>query len=393
MRGIAAASRTESGDPREPRAAIHAPTLDEKGMAMHLAQMLALRPVPASAIFLSLTRRCPLSCAHCSTNSTMISEEHSGEMFLRFVRTFTAAERPELLLLTGGEALLRPRLVRDLAEAAHAVGTRVMLISGMFWARQPRVPPLIDQAIRCVDHLTASLDVFHEREVSRAQVFAALQRLRDRGQDVSLQVVGLNDDDPYLADLIADIRAYFHDQVPALAVRVGASGRAATWFVPEALPTPTDVPPQPCPMAAWPTVAYDGTVAACCNQTVIDGPVPSHLRLGHIAVDGWREIRERTLQSGLLRAIRVVGPEYLVARHGSGAARCDGYCETCYRLPDDPALARRADTLMASPGMRLIEKQVQVLQQSGFVRRQGIARYEFMATLGYAPERSATCAG
>lgn len=322
----------------------------------------------------------------------MISEEHSGEMFLHFVKSFTAEERPELLLLTGGEALLRPRLVFDLAQAAHAVGTRVMLISGMFWARQARVSPLIDRAIRQVDHLTASLDVFHEREVSRAQVFAALQRLRERGQDVSLQVVGLDDDDPYLAGLIADIRDYFHDQVPALVVQVGAQGRATSWLVPEAPPIAADVPPTPCHIAAWPTVAYDGTVAACCNQTVIDGPVPPHLRLGHITVDGWHELRERMLGSSLLRAIRVVGPEYLAARHGSGAVRCDGYCETCHRLSDDPALPQRIDALMATPGMRLIERQVQVLQQSGFVRRHGIAKYEYMATLGYAPEGSATCA-
>ena len=56
---------------------------------MHIAQILALRPVPAAGAFLTLTRRCPLSCAHCSTNSMLSSEEHSAAIFADFAATFT----------------------------------------------------------------------------------------------------------------------------------------------------------------------------------------------------------------------------------------------------------------------------------------------------------------
>ena len=45
---------------------------------MHLMEVLELRPVPGAALFLAVTRRCPLSCAHCSTNSMLSSEEHDG---------------------------------------------------------------------------------------------------------------------------------------------------------------------------------------------------------------------------------------------------------------------------------------------------------------------------
>jgi pyruvate-formate lyase-activating enzyme len=365
----------------------------EERVAVHLAEILALRSAPASALFFSLTRRCPLSCSHCSTNSTLQSEEHAGEMFLRFARSFTPKDRPALLLLTGGEALLRPRLVRELTEIAHAVGTKVYLISGMFFARGVRVPRLIDQAISQVDHFAASLDIFHEREVSRAAVFAALHRLLDRGQDVSMQVVGLHEDDPYLVGLIAEIRSAFQDRVPILVAPVHARGRAAQWLAVEAPQVQTSVPPEPCDMAAWPTAAYDGTIAACCNQTVIDGPVPAHLRLGHLATDSWATVRERCLTSTMLRAIRVFGPEHLVERYGSGSIQCDGYCSTCYRLPGDEALSQRLEPVMATPGMRLIEQQVRVLGQATFLRRYGLGRYWSLATLGYNAELSATCNG
>jgi hypothetical protein len=150
--------------------------------------------------------------------------------------------------------------------------------------------------------------------------------------------------------------------------------------------------PAPCEMAAWPTAAYDGAIAACCNQTVIDGPVPQHLRLGHLASDSWATVRDRCLNSTMLRAIRVFGPEHLVDRYGSGAVSCDGYCSTCWKLPSDETLAQRLEPIMATPGMRLIEKHVQVLAPTNFLRRHGLGKYSGMATLGYKLDRNSTCA-
>ena len=57
---------------------------------MHLADILSLRQTNAAGLYLSLTRRCPLSCAHCSTRSTLASEEHDGEVFLRLVGQYTS---------------------------------------------------------------------------------------------------------------------------------------------------------------------------------------------------------------------------------------------------------------------------------------------------------------
>src|SRR5450631_489178 len=110
---------------------------------MHLVELLAWRNVPAAGVSIGLTRRCPLHCAHCSTNSTMTSEEHAAGMFERFVDSFNEANRPEILSMSGGEAMLRPALVRSLAEGARRVGTRSSVLSGLFFARQRRIPPAI----------------------------------------------------------------------------------------------------------------------------------------------------------------------------------------------------------------------------------------------------------
>jgi pyruvate-formate lyase-activating enzyme len=351
--------------------------------AVHLIDILSLRPVPAAGLFLTLTRRCPLSCAHCSTNSMLSSGEHAADIFVRLVDSFTAENRPDLLLLTGGEPLLRPRLVQSLTERAHAVGARVSLISGMFFARQPEIPPLIARAIDGVDHFTASLDVFHEQQVARAAVFRVLRTLVDAGKDVSLQVVGMGEQDPYLADVIGDIRRTFDDRVPVLVGQVHAAGRARDWLREEL--APADTAPLPCVMAAWPVVTFDGTVVGCCNQDVVDGPVPPHLRIGHAAEDDWATIRERYLTSNMMRAIRTFGPEYVADQYGSGKIACDGYCSTCYRLSDDPGISERLQPALASPGIRVVEKQVEALQREYFPS--GIPQYEPLRWLGYAPRR------
>ncbi len=204
---------------------------------MHLADITALRTVSGAGLLMALTRRCPLSCAHCSTDSAMDSEQYSSAPFLGLVDTFTAAAHPEVMVLSGGEALLRPGLVADLAESARLAGTRTCLMSGMYFARRAlgargsvsqatMIPAGLRRAIGAVDHFAASLDVHHEREVGRDDVFRAFRAVLDLVPAASFHVTGLGDDDPYIEDLVARIRREFDDQVPVLVSRVQPTGRA-----------------------------------------------------------------------------------------------------------------------------------------------------------------------
>jgi pyruvate-formate lyase-activating enzyme len=345
---------------------------------MHLVEALALRPVPAAGVFLCVTRRCPLSCAHCSTSSRLDSEESPGDLFRRFVRTFTPADRPELLLLTGGEPLLRPDLVYQLARRAHSVGSRVWLISGVFFARRREVPPAIRRAIAEVDHFSASLDAFHEAEVPREAVFRVLRELVERGQDVSLQVVGLRASDPYLSEVTRDVRRAFSSRVPLLVGQVAPVGRARSWMKDDEPRHPGPIVPLGCHMAAWPVVSFDGTIVACCNQAVVDGPAPPHLRLGHALRDDWATVRERCLASPMVRALRRFGPEYLADRFGSGV-KCAGYCSTCHGLSGDPGIAAGAERLAGDlpPGP---ERRPDAGQ---FAAEYGVPAYAPLVRLGY----------
>ncbi|MEV0122526.1 radical SAM protein [Streptomyces sp. NPDC050703] len=372
---------------------------------MHLLDLLAARPRPAAALLMTLTRRCPLSCAHCSTASATDSEQLDAAPLTAFAETFRPADRPDFLLLTGGEPLLRPRLVETLAGTARAAGVRTQLQTGMFFARDAagggRVPPPVADALAAVDHVSASLDVFHEAEVPRARVLDVLRALHEAGKDVSVQLTGRGPDDPYLAEATGDIRRALDDRVPILVARVRPAGRAAAWL-PDAGPAAVPHGAAPCAMAAWPVVAFDGTVVACCNQNVVDGlggRLPGHLRLGHVADDDWPTIRRRLLGRPLLRGIRTLGPVHLAgalaaAPGGAGpSGQGDaGYCGTCVGALGTPDAARAARARLRHAGARVLEREIGGLVErggaDGFLAGHGVDGYRDLARLG-APGHTA----
>lgn len=362
---------------------------------MHLAEIISRRHVAAAGIFAALTRRCPLGCRHCSTNSANDSEEHDGTAFVRFTRSFTTDCRPEYLLLTGGEPLTRPRLVSELARSARAAGTRTYVLTGMFFARKGGIGGPVLRAIRDVDHVAVSIDSFHQEFVPREHVFRAMHQMTAEGIDLSVQLTGWGEEDPELAASAAAVRAEFHDRVPVLAGLVRPYGRARVLPrpAPPDRPAPSAGAPLggPCTFAAWPVIGPDGTITACCNQAVVDGValpgggMPAHLELGHAARDSWPVVRDRCLSMPLLKAVRVLGPHALARL--AGEAGCDGdYCQACWQLAGSPAAARWAASPAAQPVVALAERQAAAAGQrqgpAGFVRRQGSSRFAGLVLLG-----------
>ena len=362
-------------------------------MAVDLAELVGLRPVPCAGLLLTVTRRCPMRCAHCSSASTMAGAEPDPARLVRFVGSFTASDRPDVVLMTGGEPLLLPELVAELAGTARRAGTRSALLTGAFFARTSRIPAPILRAVRAVDHFSVSVDVFHERQIPREFVFGLLRLVLDAGVSVSIHAVGDGPDDPYLADLVAEVRRVFADHVPMLVNTVRSMGRAAAWAAARPAAAHRDRV-LPCAMAAWPVVASDGTVLACCSQDTVDRrPVPEHLRLGHVDSDDWATVRGRALSSPVLRMIRATGPAHLQARYGNRAGPDVGYCAGCRRLGEHPDVLAAARVVASGTVGELLDQHAARVQfESGpvaFVRRHGCAPYADLVTLphGVRPPR------
>lgn len=326
---------------------------------MHLTELLEARTSPAAGVYMAITRRCPLSCEHCSTNSTTRSEQYDGDMFAGFARTFLPEDRPKYLLITGGEPLVRPHLVDRLIGICHDVGTEVYLISGMYFADNDQATQRLLNILRRLNHFSASLDVFHERQVKRESTLKVLRNLLDYGVDVSIQLTGIHSSDPYLEEAIDHIRTSLEDRVPIFVTVVGPNGRAKAWLPRHAARVLPSYDRGPCAVATWPVVTFDGCVVACCNQDVVDGRVPSHLMVGHVRDDPWTTIRERMVERTVLRAIRTFGPIHL-----SQNVLCDGgpaerdYCSTCQSLPSSGPAVAQLEAVMARPTSQAVERLV-----------------------------------
>jgi len=181
--------------------------------------------------------------------------------------------------------------------------------------------------------------------------------------------------------------------VPMLCNGINPIGRAAGWFPLPDYGAPARVEPFPCSLSAWPVIGYDGTITACGNDDVVEGPAPDHLRIGHAATDSWPQIRDRMLGSPMVRAIRTYGPEYVHDRFGSGALVCTGYCSTCQKLSDDGPLVQAVEVAMSRPTARTVEQTVEDFLAAGgarsFVERFALPRYAGLVTLGYPEETPA----
>jgi hypothetical protein len=297
-----------------------------------------------------------MTCAHCSTRShPTATDDLPQELAERFVDSFEHAISPELLCLSGGEALLRPALVKALVSKAAKAGTSTYLMSGMFFARKPQVPQPIWQAIAGLTHFSASIDQFHEKFVPRKAVFKVLASIREQGISISIQSVANGREDPYLQNLLAGIESYFGRTVPVFYLLLKPIGRAAEWFHPE--PDRTEVPTiSPCKVASWPTVSFDGHIYACCNQRVIDGGQGHHLAIGHIAETEWGTVRSEMLERPVLRVIRTLGPTRAALLTESRIGH--GQCRTCSSIRMDDDVDARMASVMMTPRSAILEAYV-----------------------------------
>lgn len=357
---------------------------------MRLAEILTLRHTVGAGLFVTLTERCPLHCAHCSTRSGRFGRTLDAELLGRFVASFTADTRPEVMMFTGGEPMLHARTVVELAAAARPIGVRTAVLTGAYFARRGLRPAALEAVAAAVDHLSVSIDAFHEREVPRAEVFALLRWLLDRGVHTSVHAVGEGPDDPYLADLTTAVTGTFGPEVPMLVTAIAPVGRARDRALAAAAP-PHGTAVLPCPLAAWPVVTVDGTVTACCHQDAVDETVAAaaaggHLRLGDIT-DGWPELLARTRRSPVLRMVRTVGPVYAAAR--TGAPPAADYCATCHRFTSDPRTAGWAESAGRGAAGELLEQTAVAARTAAgpadLVRRLGVARYADLVAPGGAP--------
>jgi AdoMet-dependent heme synthase len=158
----------------------------------------------------NLTRRCNLECAHCYISAGP-SESASGEMRTaecrRVLDEILAVNRAPLVILSGGEPLLRDDL-EELAAHATAAGATVVVGTNGTLLTDARIARLQAAGVRgvavSVDSLRPSYhDNFRHKSGSLADTQAALARLRAHRLDFVIQTTVTKGNRAELGALVA----------------------------------------------------------------------------------------------------------------------------------------------------------------------------------------------
>jgi heme d1 biosynthesis radical SAM protein NirJ len=171
------------------------------------------RAPPGPVVIWNLIRRCNLTCRHCyavSADRDFPGELSTAEAFA--VMDDLQAFRVPVLILSGGEPLLRPDLF-DIARRAKALGFYVGLSTNGTLIDAPLVGRVaaagFDYVGISIDGRRETHDAFRRRAGAFEESLAATRRCRDAGVKVGLRFT-LNEgnaaDLPYLLDLVDDER-------------------------------------------------------------------------------------------------------------------------------------------------------------------------------------------
>jgi radical SAM protein with 4Fe4S-binding SPASM domain len=170
------------------------------------------RRAPAGPVVIwNLARRCNLTCKHCysiSTDTEFPGELSTAEIF-RVMDDLKAARVP-VLILSGGEPLLRPDIF-DIGRRAKALGFYVGLSSNGTLINAGNVRAIADTGFDYVgvslDGLRATHDRFRRKSGAFDAALAGLRLCRDAGVKVGMRFTLTQDnaeDFPALLDLMEE---------------------------------------------------------------------------------------------------------------------------------------------------------------------------------------------
>jgi MoaA/NifB/PqqE/SkfB family radical SAM enzyme len=320
-----------------------------------------VQALASSRLGFSVTRVCPLRCAHCCASAGPDKEHAKLDpgLALRIAEQLPdlAALGVRYLDFTGGEPTLMSAFISVIAKAARTSGMRTGIVTAAHWAADEKRANFVLDQLNDVDEWDISTDEHHLPFVSLATVQRAFEMLRARGKDPLIRIAHGAQLNHAEAEIIDRCHAFAGERIGFQ--RIDGVGRA------EGLVPLRRVEVQsPCP-ATGPIVQPDGRVAPCCaNISYEQGNHP--LWVGNAYREDLTDIVMRWRTHPLFQALRVWGFSAVVQwlredGHHPGALGRGAVCSDCMLLVRDEALAAAAAQAAARLDRRIAT--AQALQQ------------------------------
>ena len=307
-------------------------------------------PAGVNHMAIMLTRKCNMSCAHCSVESgPKVGGEPADAELLESVR---AAHKGGVrsLLLTGGEPMLREKLVMQMLAEAQRLGMRTAISSNGFWGKTPErarqtVARFQDAGLTV---LAISYDRYHA-EYQGAQPAVNIARAAgELGQIVNIGITRTLDEQD-LDEIVApfaqtpNARLRFYDVQPIGRARdfekTTLRGETAGF----------------CNACSAPALTDDGRLTAC-NGPSYFATTGSPLVPGDTRDEPLQTLMKRHRDDVILEAIRTHGPQWLADQletlpgfEGWQRAEYGGMCDLCLHLNSDEAATSALRQYLSDP--------------------------------------------
>ncbi len=294
------------------------------------------RPVERN-VAMMVTRRCNMTCAHCSVESGPdIAGEPTEDELVDWVRQ-AAVAGVETIRFTGGEPMLRSPIVLKLVRECTRLGMSSAITTNGFWGRTParangHLRALARAGLR---GLTVSYDAYH----------ADFQ-----GPEPALHIAQAADALSLPMNLNALRGAGDVDLAP-ITRRLGPAGSARLRVYDlQPVGRARGLPANPdgdttgfCTACSFPMVTDDGRLLACPGPAYFEAP-GSPLVVGSLRTEPLGRLLERHRQDAILDVIRTSGPAGLrdELQRTPGfenfpfRPRYSGICDLCLHVTSSP---------------------------------------------------------
>lgn len=331
-----------------------------------------------------VSRRCNMSCAHCSVESHPKIKLEPTEAELHSLVERLLETGVEEIQFTGGEPMLRESLVLELMNKARLRGVRSTMVSNGFWGKKREVAgrtlKRLRQAGLC--RMALSYDRYHAEFQGPGPLLNILDEVRKMGWNAHINITRTADEKD-LEELVRPFEGH-----PAAQLRfydIQPVGMARN--LKDRLRSKNDGFCTSCDQV---TFTDNGRVIACNGPAYFE-PSHSALVLGRYQGEGdLGDLVQRHAEDPILETIRVLGPtalmEELRAEPGFESfpfkAEYQGMCDVCTHLCSDPGAVEALRARLSTPARRA-ELLAHRLVRDG-ARRDGYHRHEVNSRLAPA---------
>lgn len=312
---------------------------------------------PVVTVAVMVTRRCNMACAHCSVeSSSKLRAQPSQQDLERYVNEI-ADSGTKAILFTGGEPMLREKLVIRLMSIAKKRGLVSAMTTNGFWGRSiPAARRTLASLCKSgLGFFTLSYDRYHAEFQGPEPGQNILRAAEELGVPMNLNVTRIADDTE-LNDLIQPFEVSSHARVRFYDVQ--AVGRAR------------DIPSSTlraesfgaCDGAKVPAITDDGRMIACNGPSYFQR-LESPLVLGSLNEKSVSELLEKHRTDPILQTIRIFGPSRLREEldripgvEFNWKESYTGLCDLCLHINSNPETASVLRERLSQP--RLVAERI-----------------------------------